>query len=686
MSQQSQLSPALQRELDALGEEGKALAAQMEAQGKSMADELYPEPTLQDINEDYDRLKQDFQPWRTVARSEEERRYLRDKLPQKWQKTLQEGRRFYSRLSHNEIMRVAALQCANNPKIEILPAGDTQNARDGAIKESRWSNQLLPSWERATTRPLRRRWVDGQNAIGLCALELYVRDGTAYDTIGDQLDPKQIMVPDDNGTPQPRMETNAEVMKRTEGVLMASKSPIGARFVHGLSLYYEEDDDGVVLAIIAENKPRKKARQAALRKGVDINDPGVKPGTPGRPVNARATSTSIEVETLRYYTKRHYAWVVDGKLIEVKEHKLPGVPVFPFVGMITSSSQMEEAIQGICWGMESMELTLNDLMTLLIDMRYTYSRPKWVVETPLQGQLMMNDPEHPRTLDFTLPGVPELNPGQELKNALDGFQQYMALPEFQMLLDMWQRSGLNAIAMGESPGSSPAGYTVNSLSGAAQLLYMVNLNSEAATVGRIVDFSRLMVRDTIRERVYQAAPMADSRKGGTEWIGLSPDEVTETCSICTINPNSPQSQMAKAQSLMQANKAGFVPRAYVQREAFGAEDPQAWDDEIAIDIADDKLILADIDDALMQVRSTQPPPPQQPGGPGGSGLVDQHGNPLGPPAGTTPAAPNPPTVGPGNNERSQVSSAFAHPGPEPSGGFRGAQAGQANHYVPLSAR
>ncbi len=682
------MTPQLEKELALAGADGAAITAQLAADQTALLDKLYPAPTEREITDLYATLRSREQAWRNSALRERSRRYMRDVTPEKFKKNLQGDRRFYSRMTHNEIARVVGAQTMNAPKVIILPSGDTPKARDAAAKETRWSNQLLQAFERLSAKPIRRRVVDCQNEIGKAFYEVYLTG--SYDDL--ETEPRIVADPSSG---MEREETPTEVLKRTEGDLQSRRLPIGLRYVDGLSAFVEEGDEGVSRALIVEYKSRRTVFESMLKKGIDLSemaDPA--PQAYGSPTDYPQTSGDRTIETIRYYDQRWMAYLVNGKLVgEIEEHGLPGVPVFPVWGMVTGSPNEDEQVEGICYGMESMELTVNDLLTLAVDVQYTYSRPKFVIETPIDKDIMRNAPGSPdagkpAVVDLSQPGVVQLNPGQKLVNVLQGFQPYLQLPVIQTVMSLWQRSGLNPIAQGESPGASPAGYTVSTLTENATSVYEDCVRNEAQAWSRVVDFCRKMVRDTIKERVYLSAPVMDGTKAGSEWLGLAPDDVSETPAIVTIDPTSNANRMAKRQSLQEGNKQGFIPRRVVQLEGYGADDPSAWDDEIILDAGEQQLAQWSVQSAMEALQAfgqqAQAPPP-------GSGLVGPDGQPVSSAdprfAGAgTPAPPNPPSVGAEQAAASHGGVFGTKPGPAafPSAAARAGQS--SNGYIPANQK
>lgn len=624
-------------------------------------DDLYPKPDVDGLLELRDTLRTDFATWHQTIMKNREVRYLQDKLPEKWQKNLQDGRRVFTRLSHNEIMRVVAMQTRNPWKVNVPPRGGTSAAQERAKKQTRWLNQLLPALERATKQPIRRQVADCQAGDSLGIWFVYLTD--AYDKLG--IEERRFD------------ESDKDYLGRTEEALQGAGLPFGVRRLDPLSVVYEMGEEGIEYAFIDENKTTRSEMRRLKKAGLYevYENRAAATGKPGFPINgATREQPSRTVQCTHYYDARWYAYWVDGVLAEGPvEHNMPGVPLVLQQGLVTGSPNASEALQGITWGMADMEKALNDVLTLELDNSFVFGKPKAVIETEASGQIR-SLPEHPFRLDLQQPGVPELLPGQHIQNAFKDFQPYPTVEVKNTILSLWQRSGLNPIAQGESPGSDPAGYTVNSLQGAAQNLYEGNLDNEARAAGELCDYVRLLIRDTIGLPVYLSTPMADRRKGGTEWLGLGPDDVDETPAVVWIDPMSDVNRLALQQSLRQGNKEGYVTRRRVQEQGFGIDDPAAEDDEMLIDQAVEQLAALALEEAKATIFAAQ-----QPAGPV---ILGPDGNPL-PPSGMgpggAPAQPQPPTVG---GPQAEASRAFGREGGPAALQSSTALAGQGRAHVP----
>lgn len=637
------LDRKLIRELDAQGATEEL--ARLRRERTEELDACYPEPDAGAIQRFYERVRSEDATWNESIRNARELRFMKDELPEKYKRASKDGRRFRTRLSDNEVLRTASIQCRNDYKVKVPAAGASEKALQQSQKQSRWCQQLRQALERKAGKPLRRIFVDNQHGDGIGAIEFFLTD--AYDRLGLEQRGEE--------------ESNRDYLKRTEEQLKRAGMPFGIRPIDKLALFYQEDEDGVSRAVIVERKLRddwmaedrlRKLRKSRQRNVDEDGNPIPDPHVAGAPVDAASSeSTGDTVECIRYYDRRWYAYMVEGKLIDCDEHQLPDCPIILIPGIPTGSPNKSEALQGVTWGMYEMERFLNDILTREWDNAFRFQNPKVVITTPQDGTLMYEDEARtrPTVLKLDDPEIAQLNPGQQIQNITQGWQSYDTSKVVGVALQMFERSGLNPIASGESPGADPAGYTVNSLQGAAQNLYEVLLDNEARAWEKLCDLARLTVRDTLNETVYLSVPMADNKEGGTEWLALSPDDVDETPTVVYIDPLSDANRLSIRQSLMEGNAKGYIPREMVQREGFGIEDPRAADKEIAIDAVKMQLLGMAVQEAMMRVQIAQQPQM--------SPLVDQNGQPM--PAsnpqanGGAPALPQPPTVGAANTQASQ---------------------------------
>lgn len=687
MSQLATLTPELH---DALADDPEAESELEDAHDTvKETDEYDVEPTVAEVEAMFSRLRPTFDMFHTMIQEAREIRYGQDETPEKWRRRLQGSRRFRSRLSHNEDLRVAAMMTRNQPKVKVPVSGRKAADEKKADAQTRWANNLLRAFERRSSRPLFRRICDNIAADGMGFVEFYLTNSKAYQD-AEAATPREFFDPKIGMT---RPETADEVMERMDDALKGAPLPFGIRVIDPLCVLFEEDDNGICRALIVEEKPYIDV--FSKLKDPDGKKRLPKPGTPGwptwqaRPGNEDGDSFFSEtlggemsnnaqstVLTFRFYSGTYWKYIVGGIVVEEGKHGLPGIPVFHAWGMTTGSPNLHEMAEGITWGMAGMELAVNDLMTLSIDTAYTYGRPKPVVITDAQAsraETRDRDSKKPKTLDLSTDSAPFLDPGQRLEDAYKDFRANQNHEQVRAILEMWQRSGLNPVAQGESPGSDVAGYTVNTLSQAAQSQYEILLDNYARMLEKIVDFARMTVRDTLEEKVFLAVEGKD-KKDATEWLAIGPEDVDDTPSIVTIDPLSDANRMALRQSLMQGNKEGYVPRAMVQ-ESYGMDDPAEADRQLAIEAGVNDLVAMAREDAKSQIFNKRAEFLQQQqggaaaaaggGAPGAGGAPPPQGSqpaPVGPPGAPPASGPGVTQPGPAAMSASAAQAGQGQPG------------------------
>lgn len=637
--------------------------AEMERANTRYLDTIYPKPSETEMLQAITDMETEWNRFHDTVRNMRMDRYLERPLPKKLQNRFEYSERVFSRLIHNEIMRVTGMITRNKPRATQPQSGPSAEDLERAQKQQRWQQELLGAMERQLQRPLWRKLADHAAGDGMGYLFFFLTD--AYDHIDFEVQPDE-----ENNWQRYHARIDREVQQ--------AGLPFGMRWIDPLSAGHREGEGGPYMAYIAEMKPRRKVYESLLkRKGQDEFDKLALPriGSPGAPQYSQGTGERDlrvdEAECKMYYDERWYAYFVDGVLVEGPvEHGLPGVPLIPFEGMTTGSSERSQEFQGITWGLGPSQTALDVVLSQELDVAITYGRPHPIVETPAGANVLMQGGK-PEVLDLSQPGLRQLLPGQRVTDALKDFKPKDTAHIQEMLLMIWQRSGLNPIAQGESPGADPAGYTVNTLQGAAQSNYEILLDNMARGWGRACDFARLTIRDTIQEKVWLSAPMGGGR---TEWMALGPADIDANPVVIYIDPLSDANRMSRIQLFAQLNKEGIIPRRLVQQAAPGGEDSEAWDNEIVMDEAEKRMFEQLVNDAMEQVRLIQ--------------QAEQAGPEQGPEAEAaqlTPdmGAPRAPTVGAGQAESSQNGRppGESSPGP-PFLNSRRMSAGQGAGYQP----
>lgn len=533
-------------------------------------------------------------------------RYHRDRMPKKWEELLNVPYRYRSNLTASEIDRAVALATRNVPKIEIKASGREPSAQDRADAETRWAQFLIPALERQANEPLLRMFADATFESGHGAFEVYLTD--SYDNI----------------EPRREGESHEDWLERTDDTIRAlaerHRLPIGVRVPDPLSVLIERDDYGVSCGMIVEKKPYRQIFSELKERLGDKRIEELmlpRPGTPGWPsgYDANSGSPSGEAETIRFYNRYWYAYMVAGKIVDGPHpHGLPGVPLITAYGNTTSSANLAERLQGVVWGMVEQEQAINDWITTEIDVAMTYGRPAPVVTRHPEAPVDPTD--GPGSVDLSNPRkAPRLRPGERVDDAYGNFQHRIPPHVLNVMMSIRERNGMSPVSQGESPGSDPSGFAINSLQAAGQMRYEIWLDNLGRSIGMLIDFIRRCVKDgPIMDTVM--VPV-ETKEGLMDFLGLGPEDISDMPSVVTLDPMNDVNRLAIRQSLIAGNQAGYIDRAEVQKKGFGVEDVEAMDNRIALDTAKVSLIGMALEEAKRMVL------PQA-----DSGLVGPDGQPI----------------------------------------------------------
>lgn len=676
------IDPKLRKELEATPEGKRELRA-LEKRRKVLLDKHFPKPESGDVLAVYTHLQTRFDSFHNGVGTEvigassttgqgtsggndqiagvrgvRDMRYHRDELAPKWQKDLQGTTRIRSNLTNSEIKNARGVLNRNDIKVTIKPAGSAAGKLQKAAKETRACNALPFALEKQSGWPLIQIGDDALAESSFMAHEIFLTD--AYEDIS--FDRQTVTDVGDDGDEVEREETDDEYDDRIDGDLISCGLPFGMRVLDPLSVVVDWDKYGVCQAIITELKPyaivydhaREKMTSAEWQKAQLP-----KPYTEGASIMYPDAGASGYCLTRRYYDRRWMFYEVAGQQIECEEHGMPGVPVIPGMGWVTSSPSYGEKFQGVTWGMGPLERALNDRLTLDFDSDITYAKPLPYVETDVGGSLIYDIATGKSAVLDLRKGVLQLNAGQHLKDATAGFK-IQRTEGIDIIMGLFTRSGMNPVAQGESPGTDASGYAINSLQGSALEPYKPIIMGKKRLWEQTVDFIRLLIRDVIREKVWLTAPMDDGKTGGVEWMAISPDDITEIPCVVEIDPLSEQNRAAVAAVLSKGVAEGAVPLAELQRRGYGAESVEEWNRQIDLDAIRRVLreravqeVLATLDDEqVAQARTAmlQAAAARMQGASVPSGLVGPDGV---TPISTTPPEPTAPTVGKQANAASQ---------------------------------
>lgn len=581
--------------------------------------------TEQDLHLAYTELSARLQNLHQRIRDERLVRFGHDETPERWRRTLASDIRVRTRLSHNNVRAVVSALLRNPPRITIPPmtTGDSdvsKRARSRSDAQERFARAIIPALERQARRPIMRRFLDYLVADGVSAIELYLTG--SYDDIDTEMG--------EDETPRQYALRIAEAVRKRP-------LPFMIREIDPLELLWEEDGAGPCLYLIATYIPyRSIYRELHAAYGDDISDLLPDPRTSGTGAFDTRFVSGDSVLVLRYYDKDDYAISVGGKLVEAHKHPFPFLPIIHAYGIVTGSPEPAEAYQGVNWAIAGLETALNNVLTVWYDNELSFGPPRPVVRTQVGGQRLIDPQGRPVAIRLDDPfQAVQLGEGQEIHDAFAEFRNRhnMAIPA--LLEKYFSAASPREVLTGEAPGADIAGYTMNLLQESAMTPFRDFQDSYARALGDLIDAIRQTIKHVIGQTVSIWTYNEDPKRGS--WLDLSPKDIDEAPTIVTIDPLSPQSRIALRQSLMEANRAGYISRARVQKDGFLIEDPEAEDDQIILEKAMERLAEQAVQLALQKAIAEAGIQPQGQGLQPGSPPAPQGQNPLAPVGG--PFAP-----------------------------------------------
>lgn len=143
--------------------------------------------------------------------------------------------------------------------------------------------------------------------------------------------------------------------------------------------------------------------------------------------------------------------------------------------------------------------------------------------------------------------------------------------------------------------------------------YSSLLTNKAVAWGNCVDFIRKTVKYTLKEAVpLPTVGTTDTGSQTAEWLELGPDDISDIPCIVTVDPTSDLEKIALAKHFGEGVAGGFVPPRILQEQAYGADDPAAWDEEIiraqAKRMYGQQMAALAFQELMQEVQATQEPP------------------------------------------------------------------------------
>ncbi len=600
-----------------------------------------PEPTLEFIQATVDQGRTALANKHEKLAKRRDTRYQRTVTPPKVSLTLEHVDRIFSGTTNTELNRVVGHLNTNFPEVWVAAKDDDQqqflNALIRQVEEDSLFGWIAPS-------------LDSLCESGMLFWETYLMEG-----VGDIDDLEQ--APDEDAK---------TYRKRVAPLFRELGRIIDVRVLDPMAVFWKPRDNRLHYVSIVELKDRIVVEEdyARGRRGEeDGSTPAA--GDPGVPFfmhEGTAGSSTGQVETIRFYNDRWYAYVCEGKFVEGPyEHNFGEIPITMGVGIVTSSSNIGDKLQGHLEGLTPLEDAIDTQMTKDFDSGMTFGAPKLAAELPPQANPLTGENGQEREpIDLRNPHeLLELEPGQKVVDIFQGWNLNANAPMQQRLAAFLARASMNDVAAGESPGADAAAFTVNALQTGALAQFDPFIHGIQSALQRWCTFIRGWYR-RLGVAIY-LDPM-EAATGSAKGIIIKAEQWDNTRIRVTVSPLSDQQKLQVASALDQAVHTGTISEFTAARANPMVADPVEEALRKDLEAIHPDLRARVYQDILVQLGLAPPPMPAEVVA--GGAPPEQGG--TGGPAAMPPQQP--PTVGAELSAASQQDHGPEHqPGPAPMG-------------------
>ena len=482
-------------------------------------------------------------------------------IPEAYRATTREVR---TPIAHEQIKRVVGSLTANYPTVAVPPPDTSEASRSLAAKREKWTNAAL------------RRMEDdaGRDVFGMF-MDALVADGTGV--------MKLLYVPDRWADYPRRSDPDREPVeafnRRAARFKKAAPFPLAWRDVDALTFYPLVGEDGLEACLeISERPKRLMMRRYGLsedaRTGRLAPDGASGPREAEGPMPARAGT----VRAVEYWDAEHYAYLIDGHLVQRGRHGYGQVPYVMAYGDQTPSRDPAKAGTSMLASMQHLVPLLDRLLTMKQNAVYMYAYPTLKLTGYAAGESSIGDDGRPAPIEFRPGEIFPLYQGEDLN-----FLQWTGTPPdlddlIAMTRGMIDQAGVPGVLFGLAPGGNTSGYFLNQLINAARVSFNQIRRHAEQGLERVVALMWRLVERRIRESVYV---YADDESG---WIGLSPRDIDAYyASQVRIEPLAPADEIAQGNFAATLVRAKLASRRWAMQEKLGVTNPEEMQEEILVE-------------------------------------------------------------------------------------------------------
>ena len=476
-------------------------------------------------------------------------------IPEAYRATTREVR---TPVAREQLKRVIGSLTANYPVVAVPPPDRSETARQRTAKREKWTNAALRRMEDDAARDVFGMFIDALVADGTGVMKLvYVPDRwAAYPRRGD------------------RGPETPDVFNRRAATFKKSAAfPLAWRDVDVVTFYPLMGEHGIEACLeISERPKRMMVQRYGMRE--DARSGRLTPGdgpTAG-PMHDIPAARAGTVRVVEYWDAEHFAYVVDGHMVQRGRHDYGRVPYVLAYGDQTPQRDPAKAGVSMLSSMQHLSPLLDRLLTMKQNAIYLYAYPTPKLTGFAGG---VGEDGRPRPIEFRPGEIFPLYPGEDLS-----FLQWTGTPPdldelIALTRGLIEQAGVPSVLFGVAPGSNASGYLLNQLINVARVSFnQVTRHAEQA-LAQIVQLAWRLIERRIRETVYV---YADDAEG---WIGLSPRDIEGYYAVSVkLDPLGPSDEIAQGNFAAGLVAAKLASRRWAMQEKLGIANPAEMQEEI----------------------------------------------------------------------------------------------------------
>lgn len=458
-------------------------------------------------------------------------------------------------IGYSMVERVVGMLVADEYRLSVPPADDTQRAARASEQMERWTQAALPEIAKVSEDDPLDRCVENMVALGHGCMRLVHA-------------PQRWA-----GFPrQKEKQSDEDYNKATELWKRARPLPIAWTSVHPKTVYPRWDELGLAMILERDERPVISLRPKRYNRAKEHPDLWE---------FDRLKGGLATVKFSQLWTRETLTYAVNGHVVHHQRHRYGQPPYIYAMGQTTSSPDPAKKGLSLLYPLRYLLPYLDRLLSQKGTAVRLWAWPTPVVKRSLA--LMQADPS------LLEPPEYDIRPGKALSIWGDEDISYLvwqgngpdADEQLRLVMQMIERAGLADVLYGQGIGAGDSGYLVNQLIAAARMKLKPLVEHAENAMERAIRLLWDVVEYEIRQPLHVYA--RGEGEGNRGWISLGPDDLNGYRQVeFKLSPMMPTDEYAVASMAANLMTAGIWSRRRAM-ERTGVEQPEAEEDRILIE-------------------------------------------------------------------------------------------------------